>query len=65
MILAFLLVVVAGDEVVPTEGMYFRDINRCSYFAYNLEHNYVGKKQLNISAYCKPEMVSEETRFWD
>ncbi len=62
--MAFLLVVnVAGEQLAG--NMMFRDINRCNYFAYRIEHNEKGKKQLDIAAYCIPKMVSTKTTFWD
>jgi hypothetical protein len=72
MIMAFLLVVTLGvieadveEEAVEEESFLFRDITRCNYFAYNIEHNYKGFKQLDIAAYCIPKMVSKDTIFWD
>lgn len=65
MLLAFLLVVTVSGETQTTDDMYFRDVHRCSYFAYHLEHNAKGKKQLEIAAYCLPKMVPEGTIFWD
>ena len=32
-IMAFLLVVIIEGEEIKTNGMHFRDINRCRYFA--------------------------------
>jgi|TARA_R110000744_G_scaffold216128_1_gene334909 hypothetical protein len=66
MIMAFLLVVTLGDiEAEEEEDFLFKDITRCNYFAYNIEHNYKGLKQLDISAYCIPKMVSNDSIFWD
>tara|TARA_R110001592_G_scaffold246357_1_gene508090 strand:- start:3356 stop:3571 length:216 start_codon:yes stop_codon:yes gene_type:complete len=67
MIMAFLLVVVVDGATVTTEEMLFKDIYRCNRFANAIErgesasgrHPY--KWQENISAYCIPKMVSEDT----
>ena len=37
MVMAFLLLVTVGGEAFNTQGMYFRDINRCNYFAQEIE----------------------------
>ena len=67
MIIAFLLVVVVNGAVVTSEEMLFKDIYRCNKFANAVERGESAsdrqpyKWQENISAYCVPKMVGEET----
>ena len=67
MIMAFLLVVVVNGAVVTSEEMLFKDIYRCNKFANAVERGESAsdrqpyKWQENISAYCVPKMVDEET----
>ena len=71
MLMAFLLIVLVDGEPENTAGMLFRDINRCNYFSDRIERgSFVeGQRhrnsQVNISAYCTPRIVPEETKFWD
>ena len=71
MVMAFLLLVTVGGEAFNTQGMYFRDINRCNYFAEEIEQGnliHSGKyayRTNKIDAYCLPVMIEQETRFWD
>ena len=67
MIMAFLLVVVVNGAVVTSEEMLFKNIYRCNKFANAVERGESSsdrqpyKWQENISAYCVPKMVGEET----
>ena len=70
MVMAFLLVVIVNGSPEPTADMYFKNINRCNYFADKIErghHNRYSQKdsQVLITAYCTPRMIDEETVFWD
>tara|TARA_R100000742_G_C4245652_1_gene64644 strand:+ start:481 stop:666 length:186 start_codon:yes stop_codon:yes gene_type:complete len=59
-LMAFLLIVIVAGEEVNTSNMYFKNINRCRYFADRLEDN-----EAKVTAYCKPVMVSPNTTFRD
>ena len=59
-LMAFLLIVIVAGEEINTRNMYFRDINRCRYFADRLEDN-----EAKVTAYCKPMMVASTTTFRD
>jgi len=71
MLMAFLLVVIVDGNVEPTDGMYFRNINRCNYFSDRIERGYYTRyrwyrnQQIAVTAYCTPRMVQQETKFWD
>ncbi|SVA37303.1 uncharacterized protein METZ01_LOCUS90157 [marine metagenome] len=70
MLMAFLLIVIVNGEPEPTANMYFRNINRCNFFANKIERGYYTpgryySGQYKISAYCTPRMIPEETKFWD
>ena len=68
--MAFALMVVIDGVTLP-EDFHFRNIYRCNVFAKAIEHQRTGPRdrrnqgQLNITAYCKPKMVPEDTVFWD
>ena len=71
MVMAFLLLVAVGGQPQDTQGMYFRDINRCNYFAQEIEKvnlirsgSYLYRTE-RIDAYCLPRMVDKDTRVWD
>jgi hypothetical protein len=71
MVMAFLLLVAVGEQPQDTQGMYFRDITRCNYFAQEIEKgnlirsgSYLYRTE-RIDAYCLPRMVDKDTRFWD
>ena len=71
MVMAFLLLVTLQGKEHNTKNMYFRDINRCNYFAEQIEKGnslqsgrYIYKTD-RIDAYCLPVMVSKKTEFWD
>jgi len=72
MVMAFLLMVTVEGAAQNTDFMYFRDIDRCNYFAHKIEtgrfkndrqHHYA--HQRNVTSYCLPKMVAETTKFWD
>ena len=71
MIMAFLLVVVVDGTVVTSEEMLFKDIYRCNRFANAVERGESAsgrqpyKWQENISAYCVPKMVAENTEIFE
>ena len=69
MMMAFLLVVVVNGEPIPAR-FFFRDITRCTTFAYyvstgktKINNRY--QMQENIPAYCIPKRVPANTKFWD
>lgn len=71
MVMAFILMVTVGGAEVDTQGMYFRDIRRCNFFASQIEQGnryrngayyYAGKR---IDGWCVPVMVPSNTLFWD
>ena len=70
-IMVFLLVVVVNGAVVTSEEMLFKDIYRCNKFANAVERGESSsgrqpyKWQENISAYCVPKMVNEETEIFE
>ena len=71
MVMAFLLLVTFQGQEYNTQNMYFRDINRCNYFAEQIEKGnrlqsggYIYRTD-KIDAYCLPKMVSKNTEFWD
>ena len=37
MVMAFILMITVGGAEVDTQGMYFRDIRRCNFFASQIE----------------------------
>lgn len=72
MLLAFVLIVSMDGLPIDTEGMYFRDIHRCNFFAKEIEtsanQTWVGGRYhyvIRARAWCKPIFVSSETIFWD
>lgn len=71
MIMAFVLIVIVDGTPLPDE-FYFRNIHRCNQFAHYIEHGSRSPKdrrqidrQLNISAYCLPRRLPNNSRFWD
>ena len=71
MVMAFLLLVTFKGQEHDTQNMYFRDINRCNYFAEQIEKGnrlqsgrYIYRSD-KIDAYCLPMMVPKNTEFWD
>ena len=70
MLMVFLLMVLVDGEPEPTAGMYFGNIDRCNFFADKIERGHYTpgryyRGQYNISAYCTPRMVPQETKLWD
>lgn len=67
MTMAFLLVVMVDGELVSTNDMLFEDVYRCNQFAKAIERGESGPDkqsyiwQKDISAYCLPKMVRENT----
>jgi len=62
MIHAFLLFVFVGigeDKRLKSNDMYFRSVDDCVYFAQRLH-----KQGQNITAYCLPVVVPEETKVY-
>jgi hypothetical protein len=59
-LMAFLLIVIVEGEEIKTNGMHFRDINRCRYFADRIED-----KESLVTGYCKPVLVAQTTIFRD
>ena len=71
MIMALMLIVVVDGTVVTTEDMLFKDIYRCNNFANAVERGETAserqpyKWQENISAYCVPKMIDENTSLFN
>ena len=72
MVLAFLLVVVVNGETVSDNRMLFQSIYRCNEFAIAIEEGRSSSEnikkyrmQKNVSAYCIPKMVSQETELFE
>ena len=65
MIMAFVLMVIVEGEAVNTDMMYFKNINRCLYFADRVEKGNALDSQYLITAWCEPRMVPDSTKFWD
>ena len=71
MLMVFLLVVVVNGETVTSEDMLFKDIYRCNNFANAVERGETAserqpyKWQENISAYCVPKMIDENTSLFN
>lgn len=68
MILSFLLVVLVNNEVVSTDDMLFRSVERCIYFAEALERSDYRRRinyNKNVTAYCIPKMSTEEDTYYD
>ena len=65
MIMAFILMVMVNGEMRDTEMMYFRNVNRCNFFANAIEMGYKNDRQYKITAWCEPKMVKDNVKFWD
>ena len=71
MIMAFLLVVVVNGEIISDDRMLFRNVYRCNEFALAIEQGKVGprnrryKTQQNVTSYCIPRMVNENTPLFE
>ena len=67
MILVFLLVVIVNGEVVSDDRMLFRNVYRCNEFALAIEEGRMGPRSRrytrnkNLTAYCLPRMVNQNT----
>ena len=67
MILVFLLVVIVSGEVVSDDRMLFRNVYRCNEFALAIEEGRIGprnkryKRNQNVTAYCIPRMINQNT----
>ena len=65
--MAFLLVVIVNGEVVSDDRMLFRNVYRCNEFALAIEEGRMGprnrryKKNQDVTAYCVPRMINENT----
>lgn len=65
MIMAFLLVVIIDGEPIADQ-FFFRDITRCNTFAYYISTgktkiNNRYQRQENVTAYCVPKRISQNT----
>lgn len=65
MIMAFVLMVMVEGKSVDTDMMYFKNVNRCLYFADRVEKGNASDSQYSITAWCEPRMVPNNTKFWD
>ena len=65
MIMAFMLMIMVNGEMRQTDMMYFRNVNRCNFFAGAIEKGSSDDGQYLITAWCEPKMVPRETIFWD
>ena len=67
MILVFLLVVIVSGEVVSDDRMLFRNVYRCNELALAIEEGRMGPRNKryirnkNLTAYCIPRMVNQNT----
>ena len=68
MVHAFLLILLLGDVKQGGQPMYFRDIERCNYFASqivkrygNYQYSYNVPQEHKATAYCKPVYISSKT----
>ena len=67
MILVLLLVVIVNGEVVSDDRMLFRNVYRCNEFALAIEEGRMGPRNRrytrnkNLTAYCLPRMVNQNT----
>ena len=65
--MAFLLVVIVSGEVVSADNMLFSNIYRCNEFALAIEEGRMGPRNKrytrnkNLTAYCIPRMVNQNT----
>ena len=71
MIMAFLLVVIVEGRPIADQ-FYFRNIQRCNQFAQWVETGKVNlvrdrrmQRQTNISAYCVPKRIPQQTKTYD
>jgi len=71
MIMAFLLVVLVEGEPIADQ-FYFRNVQRCNQFAQWVETGKVDlvkdrrvQRQTNISAYCVPKRIPQQTKTYD
>ena len=65
---AFLLVLLLGDVQQGGQPMYFRDIDRCNYFASQIVKRYgnygyssLVPKEHRATAYCKPVYIKDNS----
>ena len=71
MVLAFLLVVMINGVLSSTPDMLFQSVYECNKYASAIETGEVGpnkrtyKWQENISAYCVPKMVNNDTSLFN
>ena len=68
MVHAFLLVLLLGDVEQRRDPMYFRNVERCNYFASQVVKRYGNYKHSSLvpprhkaTAYCKPVYISDKT----
>ena len=65
--MAFLLVVVVNGEIVTDDRMLFKNVYRCNEFALAIEEGKMSPRNKrytrnqNVTAYCIPRMVNENT----
>ena len=70
MIIAFLLVVIVNGETVSDDRMLFKSIYRCNEFALAVEEGRMESsnkrftKNRDVTAYCIPRMVNENTNLF-
>jgi hypothetical protein len=66
--MAFLLVVVVNGEIVSDDRMLFKNVYRCNEFALAIEEGRMGprnrrySRNKNVTAYCIPRMINENTQ---
>jgi len=69
--MAFLLVVIVSGEVVSDDRMLFKSIYRCNEFALAIEEGRMGprnkryRRNQNVTAYCVPRMINENTPLFE
>ena len=65
--IAFLLIVLVNGEIMSDNRMLFSSIYRCNEFALAIEEGRMGPRNKrytrnqNVTAYCIPRMVNENT----
>ena len=66
--MAFLLVVVVNGEIVTDDRMLFKNVYRCNEVALAIEEGRMGprnrrySRNKNVTAYCIPRMINENTQ---
>ena len=65
MILAFILNITMAGELKDIEVKYFKNSERCDWFARVIEMSNEYDESLQIKAWCEEGQVNENEVFWD